>query len=98
MVHKIEDLTQIIIPNKINPLLLTLIDKIFVKFLMIKYCFFFQTFFNSGAMGSVCDTFCIYHVIAPGQEPGAEDLPEGFCYPTMDELSEQVSYLYVSSD
>ena len=64
----------------------------FVKFLIIKYCFFFQTFFNSGAMGSVCDTFCIYHVIAPGQEPGAEDLPEGFCYPTMDELSEQVSY------
>ena len=43
-------------------------------------------------MGSVCDTFCIYHVIAPGQEPGAEDLPEGFCYPTMDELSEQVHY------
>jgi hypothetical protein len=37
-------------------------------------------------------------VIAPGQEPGAEDLPEGFCYPTMDELSEQVSYFYVSSD
>ena len=63
-----------------------------VKFLIIKYCFFLQTFFNSGAMGSVCDTFCIYHVIAPGQEPGAEDLPEGFCYPTMDELSEQVSY------
>ena len=41
-------------------------------------------------MGSVRDTFCIYHVIAPGQEPGAEDLPEGFAYPTMDELSEQV--------
>ena len=37
LVHRIEDLTQIIIPNKINPLLLTLIDKIFVKFLMIKY-------------------------------------------------------------
>ena len=49
-----------------------------------------QTFFNSGAMGSVRDTFCIYHVTAPGQEAGAEDLPEGFAYPTMDELSEQV--------
>ena len=41
-------------------------------------------------MGSVSNTFCIYHVVAPGQEPGAEDLPEGFAYPTMDELSEQV--------
>ena len=43
-------------------------------------------------MASVRDTFCIYHVIAPGQEPGAEDLPEGFVYPTMDELSEQVMF------
>ena len=51
----------------------------------------FQTFFNSGAMGNVRETFCIYHVTAPGQEPSAEDLPEGFVYPTMDELSEQVS-------
>jgi len=59
----------------------------------LNYSTNFQTFFNSGAMGSVCDTFCIYHVIAPGQEPGAEDLPEGFCYPTMDELSEQVEYV-----
>ena len=42
-------------------------------------------------MGNVRETFCIYHVTAPGQEPSAEDLPEGFVYPTMDELSEQVS-------
>ena len=44
-------------------------------------------------MGNVRETFCIYHVTAPGQEPSAEDLPEGFVYPTMDELSEQVSPL-----
>merc|ERR1719273_1166267 len=44
-------------------------------------------------MASVRDAFCIYHVTAPGQESGAEDLPEGFCYPTMDELSEQVEYV-----
>ena len=43
-------------------------------------------------MSSVRDTFCIYHVTAPGQEPGAEDLPEGQAYPTMDELSEQVCH------
>jgi len=53
----------------------------------------FQTFFNSGAMGNVRETFCIYHVTAPGQQPSAEDLPEGFVYPTMDELSEQVEYV-----
>ena len=41
-------------------------------------------------MASVLDSFCIYHVTAPGQEPGAKDLPDGFSYPTMDELSEQV--------
>ena len=41
-------------------------------------------------MASVIDSFCIYHVTAPGQEPGAKDLPDGFPYPTMDELSEQV--------
>ena len=44
-------------------------------------------------MGNVRETFCIYHVTAPGQQPSAEDLPEGFVYPTMDELSEQVSPL-----
>ena len=53
--------------------------------------FIFQTFFNSGAMASVRDAFCIYHVTAPGQESGAEDLGDGYAYPTMDELSEQVN-------
>ena len=41
-------------------------------------------------MASVRETFCVYHITAPGQEKGAEDLPEGYMYPTMDELSEQV--------
>ena len=40
-------------------------------------------------MASVKESFCIYHITAPGQETGAEDLPEGYTYPTMDELSEQ---------
>ena len=56
--------------------------------------FFFQAFLNSGAMASVLDSFCIYHVTAPGQEPGAKDLPDGFVYPNMDELSEQVGFTY----
>lgn len=60
-------------------------------YLILQYKFeLFQAFFNSGAMASVLDSFCIYHVTAPGQEPGAKDLPDAFSYPTMDELSEQV--------
>jgi hypothetical protein len=54
------------------------------------FSLYLQNFFNSSAMGTVKDTFCIYHVTAPGQEAGADDLPEGFAYPTMDELSDQV--------
>ena len=43
-------------------------------------------------MATILDSFCIYHVTAPGQEPGAKDLPDGFVYPNMDELSEQVIF------
>ena len=62
-------------------------------------CIFFfilQTFFNSGAMRSVRESFCIYHITAPGQESGSEELPEGYVYPTMDELSEQVNCLQIN--
>ena len=41
-------------------------------------------------MLNVLETFCIYHITAPGQESGAKDLPEGYVYPTMDELADQV--------
>ena len=41
-------------------------------------------------MAAVTETFCIYHVTAPGMEPGAEELPDDFTFPTMDQLSEQV--------
>ena len=53
---------------------------------------FFQAFFTSGAMMNVLETFCIYHITAPGQEAGAKDLPEGYVYPTMDELADQVDF------
>ena len=52
--------------------------------------FSLQAFFTSGAMMNVLETFCIYHITAPGQEAGAKDLPEGYVYPTMDELADQV--------
>jgi len=51
----------------------------------------FQAFFNFSEMRSLAQNFCIYHVNAPGQEEGAASLPEGFVYPTMDELGEQIS-------
>ena len=73
-----------------------LIRRIYIEICYMLYQrmkFFFQAFLNSGAMASVLDSFCIYHVTAPGQEPGAKDLPDGFVYPNMDELSEQVSYI-----
>ncbi len=54
------------------------------------FCFLFQTFFNSPCMSAVTDSFCVYHVHAPGQEKGAKALPEDFVYPSMEGLSEQV--------
>ena len=44
-------------------------------------------------MAGVAETFCVYHVTAPGMEPGADELPDDFTYPTMDQLSEQVRWL-----
>ena len=43
-------------------------------------------------MAGVAETFCVYHVTAPGMEPGADELPDDFTYPTMDQLSEQVCW------
>lgn len=51
----------------------------------------FQAFFNFSEMRNLIQNFCIYHVNAPGQEEGAPTLPEGFVYPTMEEVSEQIS-------
>ena len=40
------------------------------------------------------DSFCVYHINAPGQEPNAEQIPVGTEYPTMEQLAETV-YLIV---
>jgi len=50
----------------------------------------FQAFFNFSEMRMLIENFCIYHVNAPGQEEGATTLPEGFIYPTMEELGDQL--------
>jgi hypothetical protein len=50
----------------------------------------FQAFFNYPGMAELLPYFCVFHINAPGQEEGAEKLPEDFVYPNMEELSEQV--------
>jgi len=42
-------------------------------------------------MSAVLDSFCLYHVTAPGQEPDADPLDAEAEYPTLDALSEQVT-------
>ncbi|XP_059088121.1 protein NDRG3-like isoform X2 [Tigriopus californicus] len=59
----------------------------------LNYLSNFHTFFNSESMLAVLDSFCVYHITAPGQENGAPDLPEDYTFPSLDELSEQVEYI-----
>ncbi|KAK8750637.1 hypothetical protein OTU49_014931 [Cherax quadricarinatus] len=51
----------------------------------------FQAFFLYPEMRNILNNFCIVHVNAPGQEEGAPTLPEGYVYPTMEELSETIT-------
>ncbi|XP_049785648.1 protein NDRG3 isoform X3 [Schistocerca cancellata] len=53
----------------------------------------FQAFFNFSEMRALLDSFCVYHVNAPGQEEGAATLAEDYVYPTMDELAEQLNFV-----
>ncbi|CAB3226144.1 unnamed protein product [Arctia plantaginis] len=53
----------------------------------------FQPFFNFVDMRALLESFCVYHVNAPGQEDGALSLPEDYVYPTMDELANQLNYV-----
>ncbi|XP_061718577.1 protein NDRG3 isoform X4 [Cydia pomonella] len=53
----------------------------------------FQPFFNFVDMRALLENFCVYHINAPGQEEGAQSLPEDYIYPTMDELANQLNYV-----
>lgn len=70
--------------NRNKPAILTYHD------LGLNYVSNFQAFFNYIDMRALIENFCIYHVTAPGQEEGAQTLPEDYVYPTMDELAEQL--------
>ncbi|KAA0202275.1 hypothetical protein HAZT_HAZT004983, partial [Hyalella azteca] len=47
----------------------------------------FQSFFHYPDMRPLLGSFCVVSINAPGQEEGAPSLPQGYVYPTMDELA-----------
>ena len=50
----------------------------------------FQTFFSYSDMKMMCENFRVFHINAPGQAEGDISLPDGYVYPTMAELAEQI--------
>lgn len=73
--------------DRTKPAILTYHD------LGLNYISSFQAFFNYIDMRALLDNFCVYHVNAPGQEEGANALPDDYEYPTMDELAEQLMFV-----
>lgn len=50
----------------------------------------FQAFFNYHLMQPVLDRMPVYHINAPGQEDDAEELPDSYTYPSMNQLADSV--------
>ena len=50
----------------------------------------FQSYFCSYQTKPLLKHFTIYHINFPGQEEGADDLPDNYDYPTMEEMSDVV--------
>ncbi|XP_076811047.1 protein NDRG3-like isoform X2 [Clavelina lepadiformis] len=54
----------------------------------------FGPLMNSESMGPVTQKYCIYHIDAPGQEENAAKLPNGFVYPSMENLSDMMPKIF----
>lgn len=50
----------------------------------------FHGFFNFPDNEPLMDSFCVYHINAPGQEEGASPLPANYAYPTCEQLADTV--------
>ncbi|XP_014662785.1 PREDICTED: uncharacterized protein ZK1073.1-like isoform X2 [Priapulus caudatus] len=50
----------------------------------------FHAFLSHPSMSEICSRSTIVHVVLPGQVDGAEDLPETFKFPTMDQLGNEL--------
>jgi len=57
----------------------------------LNYISNFQALFNYPDMAEIVQSFCIFHINAPGQEEGAQILSEDFAYPSMNDLADQVN-------
>ena len=52
-----------------------------------------QKLFSSPEMSRVLAQFCVYHINAPGQEPGADSMGEDQVFPDMEQLSQSVEFI-----
>lgn len=50
----------------------------------------FSAFFNHTDTRALMQSFCVYHINAPGQEEDSSTLPAGFTFPTLDMLAEMI--------
>lgn len=71
-------------PNSGRPYIVTYHD------MGLNFASNFQAFFNFFEMKILLRSFSVLNIHAPGQEENASPLPEGYIYPTMDMLAEQV--------
>ncbi|XP_038664733.1 protein NDRG1-like isoform X1 [Scyliorhinus canicula] len=71
-------------PKGSRPVILTFHD------IGMNYKSCFNALFNSEDMQEITLHFAVYHINAPGQQEGAPTFPNGYQYPSMDQMSEML--------